>query len=287
MRMLAAVLFVGLVGVAYAGDPALPGGAQSGNGLYWLARQGPTLPQVEGGPLAIGAPYKPKVQSALLVSESNANDRYTLQLVCDYAASAASKRPVLVVNKTAFRYTASGGSEKEGQQWAFRIVGRSHAQAVAKHFGAKVLDRRHPGFKFRVAMDPVGTWRIGAAQEVELTIENVGSKPVMFAVGGMNRGARDNQFSFVARGGPGYKAIPDSGDGVHFGGPLVHKVLRPGDVHRQRVDIRDWFKLVGGMYEFIGTYHMEFHDPDDADRVYPIWECPVAAAFVAQVAAAK
>ena len=103
-----------------------------------------------------------------------------------------------------------------------------------------------------------------------------------FVQGGMYRGMRDAQFSFVAQGGdPRQGGLPDIGNSLTFGGISATRVLKPGEVHRQRVDLRKWFEMKAGTYHVVGTYYMIYVDPAQTSTQTPIWtgfvagQCPV------------
>jgi hypothetical protein len=119
-----------------------------------------------------------------------------------------------------------------------------------------------------------------AAIPVTLEIKNVGASEVTFQVGGQNRGARDNQFGFTAylRG-----AILDTGDPLHLGGLSYSETLKPGEVFKKEVDLRDWFKfpepdqsfVIPGTISLTGTYALRFLSADG----FTVWEDFVAARF--------
>ncbi len=116
------------------------------------------------------------------------------------------------------------------------------------------------------------SFEIGGPVVLELTVENVGQVPVHFVEGGKQRGARDNQFQFIAFGSSGYgKPIPDIGDPTNFGGLGGFRELKPGDVFRKQVDVTKWFKFdKPGSYEITGLYELPLQEPGFGARV--LWE---------------
>ncbi len=118
----------------------------------------------------------------------------------------------------------------------------------------------------------MGDWKGDSPHEIELTIENVGTTAFAFVQGGRNRGVRDSQFSFVATDGSLREGgLKDIGDPTNFGGRSIARVLKPGEVHRQRVDLRRWFEMPKGTYHVIGTYEMRYTDPADRNNQTVIW----------------
>jgi hypothetical protein len=86
----------------------------------------------------------------------------------------------------------------------------------------------------------------------------------------MQRGARNNQFGFLAFH---EKAIPDTGDPANFGGISTSVQLEPGEVFTKQVDLADWFKFEKpGGYSIIGMYRLLLHDPENLSARDTLWE---------------
>ncbi|MHC5079396.1 MAG: hypothetical protein ACYTHN_10275, partial [Planctomycetota bacterium] len=120
--------------------------------------------------------------------------------------------------------------------------------------------------------------------EVTLEITNVGDRPFTFLDGGMNRGARNNQFGFV--GFKNGRPIPDVGDPMCFGGLAGYRTIAPGETFKKPVDLAKWFDLSRpGSYEITGLFYMGFHAKATPQKVgdlnnWPIWEDHAVAKFV-------
>ncbi len=269
MRLLVVVLVLSMSAVWVGADDPKP----LDDGLYWLTEGEPiaSLSLPSGTVAHIGGAYRPGIRKATVTSKSNRNDRYSVQLECEYGEAAKRRDYVLVVGGIASRRSGGGSSGTKALYWSFEVEGREQARAVAAFLGVTTRDRRHPGHQLLVEFAQHRDWHEGGAHEIEFTIENVGKQAVAFVQGGMYRGMRDGQFSFVAHGDPRKGGLPDIGNSVSFGGISVACVLEPGEVHRQRVDLRKWFDMKAGTYHVIGTYHMTYVDPTNHSQQTPIW----------------
>jgi hypothetical protein len=92
--------------------------------------------------------------------------------------------------------------------------------------------------------------------------------------GGQQRGARDNQFRFLAyRSYGGGKAVPDTGDPVNFGGIGSVQTLAPGETFTRSVGIEKWFKFdEPDFYRITGMYELQLHDTEMGGFGRPIWD---------------
>ena len=165
-----------------------------------------------------------EILRASLRSQDNLNEGFQLSV----HASPKGDPPdhlCVVVGGTAIA-NGSGGSEGENRFFSFRIPA-AHADAVGRFLGLAPVPRRHPGYRlatvFRTDKDEYAP---GEAVKVKLRIVNVGTEPVRFWQGGMNRGARDNQYTFVGR--VDEDALPDVGDDTNFGGLMRAVTIEPG-----------------------------------------------------------
>tara|TARA_R100000789_G_C3021935_1_gene153682 strand:- start:3211 stop:4059 length:849 start_codon:yes stop_codon:yes gene_type:complete len=142
-----------------------------------------------------------------------------------------------------------------------------NANKVAKAFSIKPKLRQHPGHKVIVKWTPQKpSFNPNDPIELTLTVMNVGKVDINFIAGGSQRGARDNQFAFIAhsdyRNG---KAVPDTGDPVNFGGIGSFVNLKPNESFTKSVDVSKWFRFTeSGSYQLTCMYHIEMSS-DDGD----------------------
>jgi hypothetical protein len=271
-----------LVPGAFADEPKAPA-----PGLYVVdpGNRGPMVALADGSRVSVGRPWPGAVREASLVSRDNANRAFDLRLSVPYLAG--EERPagqVLVLPGGAHLTQGGGASGTEISYLQFRLPAGPAIGEAADLYGVKAHVRRHPGHRLRVEfVVPDAPFEAGGPMEVELRIENVGTETVAFVRGGQQRGARDGQFSFVARGGPGSKAAPDVGDANNFGGiaGLVH--LAPGETHAQKIDLAKWFRLEAGTWFLLGTYELEFHEPTKERWGPPLWADYATAPFMVVV----
>ncbi len=244
------------------------------DGLYWVTQgeDGTPLVQANGETTRVGNLYRPDITKASVISISNRNDAYTVRLTCKYDEAAKGRDCVLVIGGVVSRRTGGGWSGEDALYWSFRVDGRKQALAVAKFLGEDVRDRRHPQQQLLVEFNQVGDWLDDGAHEVEVSSEIVGKGTLAFVQGGLSRGARVAQFWRAARGeDPRKGGLPDVGNSLNFGGISATRTLKPGETHRQRVDLRKWFEMKAGTYHLIGTYLMRYVDPATPGDQTPIW----------------
>ena len=262
------------------------------DGIYYAAQGADAARKLAGtavdtdrGKAVLGALIPQAVASAKLVSRDNFNRGYELLVTTAFDAKKGDLSKVLVLGRHAYLSYGGGSSGNETSHLSFRVPGGEAVTEVERHFQIKATHRRHPGHALRVAFVPVKEpMEAGGPMEVELRIENVGDKPIVFVRGGMNRGSRDNQFSFVAHG---RRAVPDVGDPHHMGGIMTTVRLAAGGRHTQRVDLARWFAFEPGGYTLIGSYAMQFLDTAVEDWGPTVWEDFATAAFHIRVEAAK
>jgi len=89
--------------------------------------------------------------------------------------------------------------------------------------------------------------------------------------GGRQRGARDNQFAFIAHRNGGWgRAVPDTGDPENKGGPASFRTLDPDGVFTMEVDVTKWFKFQEpDAYGLACVYEIELFEPN---LQFPIWD---------------
>lgn len=144
------------------------------------------------------------------------------------------------------------------------IRGEKMAQKVATYLKAPLQLRKNPGHRFDVRWSPdKESYQSGDAVALTMEIRNVGNKPFTFRVGGQQRGARDNQFRFLAyRSGGDGKAVPDTGDPSNSGGKASCQTLNPGEAFKKSVTLDRWLTLTDpDTYRITGLFELELHDP--------------------------
>lgn len=161
------------------------------------------------------------------------------------------------------------------------VWGQENAERLATKLDCEPQSRSHPGHKMLCRWKPLHkSFEPGEPVMLELQIENVGEEPLRFIAGGQQRGARDNQFRFIARAGSGYgDAVPDTGDATNFGGLGGYIDLKPGEVFRKKIDITKWFDFKHpDTYRITGLYELAIYD-EGFHRViwddFAVGECTV------------
>jgi len=256
-------------------------------GLYLLdpGNRGPMVALPDGTRVSAGRAWPGAVKEASVVSRDNANREFDLRLAVPYLSG--EERPagqVLVLPSGAHQSRGGGSSGTEISYLSFRLPAGPAIQEAADLYGVKAHVRRHPGHRLRVEFQvPETPFQAGDPMEVELRIENVGEETVAFVRGGQQRGARDGQFSFVARGGPGSKSAPDVGDANNFGGIAQLVNLAPGETHAQKIDLAKWFELEAGTWFLLGTYELDLHEPTKQHWGPTLWADYAAAPFMVVV----
>jgi len=232
-----------------------------------------------GRKVHVGKMEQLQIKKVTLTSRDNWNEKFYLHIEVPYDPSLEKGQwHVLVVSGEAYKQSSGGSSQKKTSSLGFTIFGRKKAEAVAQYFSIKPCLRVHPGYQFAVKFIPMKEkFAHGENVLVTLMIKNIGTNTVAFQKGGRNRASRDNQYEFVARHRG--KQVSDIGQPGHFGGLSFRKVLKPGEVFMNSVNLCKWFDFKKpGTYEILGTYVMEFNDPDD-ESWFTIWEGYVSAEF--------
>ena len=167
-------------------------------------------------------------------------------------------------------------------QFVFCVLHRQALVQICRADAPRL--RAHPGYALATRFVPTkGEFTLDKPVVVTLEIKNVGNAAVAFRVGGQNRGPRDSQFGFAARGPSG--AVPDTGDPINMGGGSYFQTLHPGETFTKDVDLRKWFSLSqAGSYTITGTYELPFVESANPDIPnFSIWQDQVAATFTVNV----
>lgn len=200
-----------------------------------------------------------EIRKPSVTAQDNRNTRFHGQFLTPMKPSTGDDfdRTTLVVGERRFSVRRSGWDATDAY-YDFDVDSRAAADSVATFLKTKTHLRVHPGYRLATSFVPAkNELKRGEPAILRLVVDNVGDKPVYFREGGMNRGARDNQFSFVLI--HGVKAVPDTGDPQHFGGISTVATIPPGGKFEKEVDLSGWFDTTRpGAYAGIGTYAVEF-----------------------------
>jgi hypothetical protein len=266
-----ALIFTFLICFAQLGHAA-----ELADGLYWQTdgKSGTKITAQRGREVYAGEKWDVHPQEVTVASEDNANTSFAVSLKLAYEPriSEANLRAVLVCGGLAFAMNGSGANGKEISFADFAVEGKEHADAVAKFFGTATKLRRHPGYAFRISFTPdKNAYDPGDEVSVTLRIENISDKTIAFQQGGHNRAERDTQYRFSAH--LNFKSVPDIGSDMNFGGLSVRRILKPNEVFEDKVVLNKWFALKEpGSYEVLGSYLMEFFDPEEKSGYFMLWQ---------------
>lgn len=254
------------------------------NGIYVItdSGKGPAVRTLNGIEVHLGGKFTEPIEKIYFRSISNDNESYFLSLEKtgpfpkDYTLFA------LYADGHCLRFNGSGSSDDK----IFSISGQFDSAKAADAFAQflKIQPLKRVRLDYALATGYISPKEAFSTKEplpVTLEIKNIGSVPVTFQIGGKNRGERDNQFGFTAY--DGMKAVPDTGNPVHFGGISVNQTLKPGEVFTKEVDLRKWFTFQKtGTYEITGTYDLSFFDPERKDY-FVLWEDYATARFYLKI----
>ena len=229
------------------------------NGIYELTQEhgSPNATRTIGGKIHLGKKLTSDFGKAQIWSVSNRNDHFRVHL--KQVANFDTDGQFAIWIDGVCEVVSSHTDSTKGQpiDLIVDMRGLENAEMCAHQFGVQVELRKHPGHQLSVSFEPEkDSYKIGEPVVIELQIENVGQNTVRFKEGGQQRGARDNQFGFIAS-----PALPDSGDPMNRGGKGALRTLEPGDVFHKEVDITKWFKFEKPLhYEITGLYELEFQN---------------------------
>ena len=160
----------------------------------------------------------------------------------------------------------------ETRDFFFAIEGLEPARRVAKALKCDIEFRKDPGHRLRAKWTPdKEAYQPGDTITLKFELRNTAKENVTFRIGGSQRGARDNQFRFLAQRGHGHgKGVPDTGDANHFGGKSWTKTLKPDESYTAEVQLNKWFQLEApDIYRITGIWSLHL---EDADRGGVIWD---------------
>ncbi|HEY1380236.1 MAG TPA: hypothetical protein VGF55_25770 [Gemmataceae bacterium] len=252
--------------------------AEVPDGIYPLATGGGPRVMLSGGGWATLGPLRTgKWGRAEVRSQANDNARFTVELRgVDPAVDRGEPATVVLVAGGVGLPSFGRSQTTDGKlDLAFTLRGEEEARKVAAALKTEPILRKHPGHRVVLKLAPDReAYRPGEPVTLTVDICNVGDVPVLFRMGGRQRGARDNQFRFLAYGWFGLgKAVPDTGDPNHHGGLTSLRPLKPGESIRQTVPLNRWFRFTASdTYRVTGLYELELHDMPERFLRTTIWE---------------
>jgi len=217
------------------------------------------------------------IQSVRILSQNNENTKYWVRIKTSSFPEIDLHRIVLDIDGFTIKVDSIMPSKESGKRISFYPIDNKTASKIASHFNVELENREHPGYKLltRFIKNDKDSF-------VTLEITNVGDKSIRFRDGGMGRGARNNQFGFIAF--QNNQALKDIGSPVHFGGFVTTVTLKPGEKFTKKEDLSKWFDLSKkGYYEITGLFYLAFcpAPKDDIKGFFHrvIWEDYAAAKF--------
>ena len=243
---------------------------QFADGIYFVSRaeEGTAIERVDGTRIFITDLATKAFGAAKVTSVVNDNSRYRLDLTNAGPFSAEVQLPALAICLDGICLSVVSQSDLHPDRTVDLIAyvpGQELAERVAKSLGIKPRARQHPGHILVARWKPVKPWcQPGEPVVLRMEIENAGPKTVCFQDGGRQRGARNNQFAFIAHSRHGHgPAVPDTGDPQHYGGLGGHRTLGPGETFKKEVDVTKWFKFdKPGSYKLTCLYQTELFERD-------------------------
>lgn len=240
------------------------------SGLYTFQTEGAgqRTPRNNGGEILLGKRITAELGKARLFSVSNDNSRFILELkgVGPVGKADTSRLAVVVDDLCAVIHSRSDPDPAGRIDVACHVVTEKAAAKIARHLKIDVGLRKHPGHRFETRWtSEKPSFPLGGPVLVRMEIRNTGEKTFSFRDGGMQRGARNNQFRFLAYHSlGGGKAVPDSGDPDHFGGKSSPVTLKPGETFSKSIDLTDWFAFPReDTYRITGIFEMEVEETSD------------------------
>lgn len=248
------------------------------NGIYYPAfkGEGRRMPRHDGerGDVILGRLAAEEFDSATIASIANDNSFFRVDVRVAHSYSAIRGFTLCVAGLVMPAW--GGHTDTEDARFTrfhAQLAGLENAKRVAMALNATLGLREHPGHRYVVSWTPSKpSYRPGEDVMLKMEIRNVGEVPFCFQDGGMDRGPRNNQFSFVAHRWHGSgKAIPDTGDPDNHGGRAGPVTLKPGESFAKDVKLTDWFKFTeADSYRITGMYRMGIRESDTV--LEPIWD---------------
>jgi hypothetical protein len=239
------------------------------------AGKGPAITRTDGAEVALGRQLSRAFGKATMRSVANDNAEFHLQLKNAGPLPEGADQMPLALLIDGVCVGVWGHSDPHPDRTidlTATVHGAEAARKVAAFLKVEPQRRTHPGHRFSVRWAPEKErYAPGESVTLKMEIRNTGDRPFSFFVGGKQRGARDNQYRFLAyRSYGGGKAVPDTGDPVNFGGKGSARELKPGETFTASVDLGKWFAFTDpDVYRVTGIFELHVVDPRDWQT---IWE---------------
>ncbi len=262
------------------------------DGMYTMSEtgEGTRAERCDGGTVILGRNWTDRFGAVTLVSVSNDNRRFVLNLKgagpVDPAAQNGQK--ALVIAGVCMPIYSQSDRHPDGTlDVSAQLVGGEAARRIASTLKIDPRMRKHPGHRLLVHWQTdKPSYRPGEPILARMEIKNVGDGPVSFMAGGQQRGDRDNQFRFLAYRSYGNgKAIPDTGNPENFGGKSSRPTLQPGETFTREVQLDKWFQFTApDAYRVTGMYEIDLYSPAaDIDTNFILWQDLPSADFTVRV----
>ena len=250
--------------------------ARLADGIYFASSSGAGTPveRLDGQKIYFSGLATSGFGKPSLTSTTNDNSLYRLDLEGAGPFPDVAGPPHLALYLGGFcqSFVSTSDRRPDGSMDLTCYVPGDVAAKLAARLGIEPRARKHPGHQFVVRWQSVKrSYRAGEPVMVRLELTNVGQVTVRFHEGGRQRGARDNQFAFLAHHRLGYgQALPDTGDPQHHGGMAAMRTLGPGETFTKQVDVTKWFQFPEpDTYGLTCLYEVELSEPNVK---YPIWD---------------
>jgi hypothetical protein len=245
---------------ACAADPA--------DGIYAALNAGSGTPikRNDGAVIGLGQPLGTRFGTATILSLNNDNSLFVLEMK-NAGPIAAGHRGHLavIIDGVCLGIWSQSDQHPDGTiDLATHIYGDEAVRKVAARLKVEPQRRKNPGHRFEVRWTPEKeAFHAGDPVKLTMEIRNTGTTPFAFQVGGQQRGARDNQYRFLAYRSYGSgNALPDTGDATNFGGKAFIKTLQQGEKFTATVDITKWFTFADpDIYRITGVFELQMYDP--------------------------
>ena len=221
----------------------LPLGAAETNGLYDVAS---------------GAAVETKNLQAHVYSENNANTDFSFRL------DGVTNLVRLRISGHEYSCSGWGGAPKDtiNVVW-FKTHVQDEAEAIAKWFSVNCDLRSPPGYKLTAQFVPLKPeYTTNEPVVVKFQLKNLDERTVVFQRGGLQRGRRDNQFSFSGQlsNKNGVRQALTASHAACFGGLSTLVPLDSGKLFEDQIDLKKWFAFdQPGTYLIHGSYLLDFY----------------------------
>jgi hypothetical protein len=253
-------------------------GAEVADGIYPIVSNTGRDIQLSGGDwVALGKLRTATWERAEVRSLTNDNSRFEVRLInVDKAVENGDPANiVLAVNAVGMPFHSRVEHADGKLDLSFTLTGADESRTIAGVLKTEPVLRKHPGHRVVLKLTPAKeTYHPGEPVTLAVDISNVGDVPVLFRDGGRQRGARNNQFRFLAYAGGGQgKAVHDTGDPTHFGGLSTLRPLKPGESVHHTIPLDKWFAFTEpGSYRITGLFELELHDMPRRELHQVIWD---------------